>query len=164
VFPETYSCNPEFIYPRLWSLFVPDDLCMYCTSLFLGKVAIMSSGSPPTQFYERMKKSRRDVDAGEGGSRNSPPQRASKRIVLRDFPRGHMHIDTEIEEVEEDAMETSDDESADDEFYKMSLVPPSENNSEDNVESIESELRRQVEEEEQEEMVEGALIRWLRLA
>jgi hypothetical protein len=75
-----------------------------------------------------------------------------------------MHIDTEIEEVEEDAMETSDDESTDDEIYKMSLVPPSENNSEDNVESIESELRRQVEEEKQEEMVEGTLIRWLRLA
>jgi hypothetical protein len=66
-----------------------------------------------------------------------------------------MHIDTEIEEVEEDPMETSDDESADDETYKMSPVPPSENSSEDDVESIESELRRQVEEEEQEEMVEG---------
>jgi hypothetical protein len=67
------------------------------------------------------------------------------------------HIDTKIEKVEEDPMETSDDESADDETYKMSLVPPSENSSEDDVESIESELRRQVEEEEQEEMVEGTL-------
>jgi hypothetical protein len=74
-----------------------------------------------------------------------------------DFPRGRMHIDTEIEEVEEDPMETSDDESADDETYKMSPVPPSENSSEDDVESIESELRRQVKEEEQEEMVEGTL-------
>jgi hypothetical protein len=45
----------------------------------------------------------------------------------------------------------------DDETYKMSPVPPSENSSEDDVESIESELRRQVEEEEQEEMVEGSL-------
>jgi hypothetical protein len=90
---------------------------MYCTSLFSRNAAIMSSGSPPTQFYER-KKSRRDVDAGEGGSRNPPPQRTSKRIVLRDFPRGRMHIDMEIEEVEEDPMETSDDESADDETYK----------------------------------------------
>jgi hypothetical protein len=54
-------------------------------------------------------------------------------------------------------METSDDESADDETYKMSPVPPSENNFEDDVESIESELRRQVEEEELEEMVEGTL-------
>jgi hypothetical protein len=117
----------------------------------------MSSESPPTQFYERTKKSRCDVDAGEGGSRNPPPQRTSKRTVLRDFPRGRMHIDTEIEEVEEDPMETSDDESADDKPYKMSPVPPSENSSEDDVESIESELRRHVEEEEQEEMVEGTL-------
>jgi hypothetical protein len=68
-----------------------------------------------------------------------------------------MHIDTEIEEVEEDPMETSDDESADDETYKMSVVPLSENISEDDVENIESELRRQDEEEEQEEMVEGTL-------
>jgi hypothetical protein len=157
VFPETYSCNPEFIYPRPWSLFVPEDLCMYCTSLFSGKAAIMSSRHPPNKFYERRKKSRHDVDAGEGGSRNHLPQRISKRTVLRDFPRGCMHIDTEIEEVEEDPMETSDDESADDETYKMSLVPPSENSFEDDVESIESELRRQVEEEEQKEMVEGTL-------
>jgi hypothetical protein len=68
-----------------------------------------------------------------------------------------MHIDTEIEEVEEDPMETSDDESADDKTYKMSPVPPYENSFEDDVESIESELRRQVEEEEKEEMVEGTL-------
>jgi hypothetical protein len=130
---------------------------MYCTSLFSEKAAIMSSGSPPTQFYERRKKSRCDVDAGEGGSRNPPPQRTSKRIVLRDLPRGHMHIDTEIEEVEEDPMETSDDESADDETYKMSPVPHFENSSEDDIESIESELRRQVEEKEQDEMGEGTL-------
>jgi hypothetical protein len=130
---------------------------MYCICLFLGKSAIMSSESPPTQFYERRKKMRHDVDAGEGGSRNPPPQRTSKRTVLRDFPRGRMHIDTEIGEVEEDSIETSVDESADDETYKMSPVPHSENNSEDDVESIESELRRQVEEEEQEEMVEGTL-------
>jgi hypothetical protein len=142
VFSETYSCNPEFIYPRPWSLFVPEDLCMYYTSLFSGKAVIMSSKIPPTQFYERRKKSRRDVDAGEGGSRNPPPQRTSKRTMLRDVPRDRMHIDTEIEEVEEDPMETSDDESTDDETYKMSSVPPSENSSEDDVESIESELRR----------------------
>jgi hypothetical protein len=101
----------------------------------------MSSGSPPTQFYERWKKSRCDVDAGEGRSRNPPPQRTFRRTVLRDFSRGHMHIDTEIEEVEEDPMEISDDESADDETYKISPVPPSKNSSEDDVESIESELR-----------------------
>jgi hypothetical protein len=128
--------------------FVPEDLCMYCTSLFLGKATIMSSRSPPTQFYESRKKSRRDVDAGEEGSRNPPPQRTSKRTV---------HIDTKIEEVEEDPMETSDDEAVDDETYKMSPVAPCENSSEDDVEIIESELRRQVEEEEQEEMVEGTL-------
>jgi hypothetical protein len=130
---------------------------MYCTSLFSEKAIIISSESPPTQFYERRKKSRCDVDIGEGGSRNPPPQRTSKRTVLRDFPRGCMHIDMEIEEVEGDPMETSDDESTDDETYKMSPVPPSKNSSEDDVESIESELRRQVEEEEQEEMVEGTL-------
>jgi hypothetical protein len=157
VFPESYSSNPEFIYPRPWSPFVPEDLCMYCISLFSGKAVIMSSRSRPTQFYERRKKSRHDVNAGEGGLRNPPPQRTSERTVLRDFPRGRMHIDTEIEEVEEDPMEISDDESADDETYKMSPVPPSKNSSEDDVESIESELRRQVEEEEQEEMVEGTI-------
>jgi hypothetical protein len=59
--------------------------------------------------------------------------------------------------VEEDPMETSDDESTDDKTYKISPVPPSDNSSEDDVESIESELRWQVEEEEQEEMVEGIL-------
>jgi hypothetical protein len=117
----------------------------------------MSSESPPTQFYERRTKSRCDIDASERGSRNPPPQRTSRRTVLRDFPRGRMHIDTEIEEVEEDPMETNDNESTDDEIYKMSPVPPSENSSEDDVESIESELRRQVEEEEQEEMVKGTL-------
>jgi hypothetical protein len=128
---------------------------MYCTSLFSRKATIMSSGSPPTQFYEREKKSQRDVNASEGGSRNPPPQKTSKRTVLRDFPRGRMHINMEIEEVEEDPMETSDNESTDDETYKISLVPPSEKSPEDDVESIESELRGKVEEEEQEEMVEG---------
>jgi hypothetical protein len=68
-----------------------------------------------------------------------------------------MHIDTEIEEVKEDPMETSDDEPTDDETNKMSSVPSSENSSEDDVESIESEPRRQIEKEEQEEMVEGTL-------
>jgi hypothetical protein len=128
---------------------------MYCTSLFSRKATIMSSGSPPTQFYEMEKKSQRDVNASEGGSRNPPPQKTSKRTVLRDFPRGRMHINMEIEEVEEDPMETSDNESTDDETYKISLVPPSEKSPEDDVESIESELRGKVEEEEQEEMVEG---------
>jgi hypothetical protein len=108
----------------------------------------MSSESPSAQFYERRKKCQCDIDAGEGGSRNPPPRGTSKRTVHMDFPRGRMHIDTEIEEVEEDPMKTSDDESADDETYKMYPIPPSKNSSEDDVESIESELRRQVEEEE----------------
>jgi hypothetical protein len=97
------------------------------------------SGSPPTQYYERRKKSRCDVDAGEGSLRNPPPQRQSKRTVHRDFPRGHMHIDTEIEEVEEDHMETSEDESVDDETYKMSLMPTSENSTEEDDEGDGSE-------------------------
>jgi hypothetical protein len=91
---------------------------MCCISFFSGKAASMSSGSPPTQFYERRKKSRRDVNAGDRSSRNPP--RVAKKRVHRDFLRGRMHIDTEIEEVEEDPIETSDYESAKDETYKMS--------------------------------------------
>jgi hypothetical protein len=53
-----------------------------------------------------------------------------------------MSIDIEIEEEEEDRMETSDDVSADDETYQMSLVPPSKNSTEDDVESDESGLRK----------------------
>jgi hypothetical protein len=136
-------------------LFLRTYHILYISFLRKGSDHVLQKST--TQFYERRKKSQRDVDAGEGGSRNPPPQRTYKRTVLRDFPRGCMHIDTQIEEVEEDSMETSDDEFVDDETYKMSLVPPSENSSEDDVESIESELRRLVEEEEQEEMVEGTL-------
>jgi hypothetical protein len=46
--------------------------------------------------------------------------------VRRDFPRGRMQIDTEIEEVEEDRTEISDDEYADDETYRMSPMQASE--------------------------------------
>jgi hypothetical protein len=59
-----------------------------------------------------------------------------------DFPRGHMSTDAKIVEEEEDPMETGDDESADDETYRMSPMPPSENNVEDDVESDESGLRK----------------------
>jgi hypothetical protein len=90
---------------------------MFCISFFSVKVAIMSSKGPSTHFYERGKKSQNDVDASEGGSSNPPPQRATKRIVHRDFLRARMSIDTEIEEEEENPMETSDDESIDDETY-----------------------------------------------
>jgi hypothetical protein len=118
-----------------------------------GKAASMSSGSPPTQFYERRKKSRCDVDAREGGSSNPPPQRQSKRKVHRDFPRGRMHIDTEIEEVEGDPIESSADESAKDQTYKISPMAQSENNDEDEIESHDSGVRDEAEDEER--MVEG---------
>jgi hypothetical protein len=68
-----------------------------------------------------------------------------------------MHIDTEIEEVEEDPMETSDDESTEDKTYKMSSVPPSENGNEDDDESNDSGVRQEVENDEEEGMVEGTL-------
>jgi hypothetical protein len=71
-----------------------------------------SEGSSP-HHLERRKKSRCDVDTGEGGPRSHPPRRQSKRIVHRNFSRGDMHIDTEI--VEENPMDTSDDESTEDE-------------------------------------------------
>jgi hypothetical protein len=55
--------------------------------------------------------------------------------VHRDNPRGHTHIDSEI--VEENPMDTSDDESAEDKTYRMSLMPSSENSTEDEIESNE---------------------------
>jgi hypothetical protein len=115
---------------------------MYCISFFSGKAAIMLSGRPSTHFYERIKKSRSDIDTGEGGSSNPPPRRATKRTVHRDFPRARMRIDTEIEEEEENHMETSDDESTDDKTYRMPPIPPSENSAEDDAESVDSELGR----------------------
>jgi hypothetical protein len=53
-------------------------------------------------------------------------------------------------------MDTSDDESAEDETYRMSLVPPSENSTEDEIERNDSGVRHEVEEEEA-GMVEGTL-------
>jgi hypothetical protein len=50
-----------------------------------------------------------------------------------------MHIDTKIEEVEEDHMETSEDEFVDDETYKMSPMPASENSTEEDDEGDGSE-------------------------
>jgi hypothetical protein len=91
---------------------------MFCIVFSSGKSVIMS-GSPPTQFYERRKKSRRDVNAGEGSSRNPQPGTSTKRTVHKDYPRGCIHIDMKIEEVEEEQMETSDDESVEDETYRM---------------------------------------------
>jgi hypothetical protein len=106
---------------------------MFCILFSSGKSAIMSE-SPPTQFYEKRKKSQRDVDTGEGSLKNPQPSTSTKRIVHRDYPRGRMHIGTEIEEVEEEQMEISDDESTEDETYRMSPVPPSENSTEEDDE------------------------------
>jgi hypothetical protein len=60
-----------------------------------------------------------------------------------------MHIDTEIDEVEEDPMEASDDESAKDETYRMSPMPPSENNVEEDDESNDSWAGHEAIEEEE---------------
>jgi hypothetical protein len=67
-----------------------------------------------------------------------------------------MHIDTEIEEVEEEQMETSDDESAEDEIYRMPHVPPSKNSTEEDDESNGSHTRHEAI-EEKERIVEGNL-------
>jgi hypothetical protein len=102
------------------------------------------------------KKSRHDVDAGEGSSRIPQPSTSTKRTVHRDYPRGRMHIDTEIEEVEEEQMETSDDESAEDETYRMPHMPPSKNSTEEDDESNGGQTRHEAIEEE-ERIVEGTL-------
>jgi hypothetical protein len=67
-----------------------------------------------------------------------------------------MHIDIEIEEVEEDHMKTSEDESVDDETYKMSPMPSSENSVEEDDGSEEGQ-EDEVENEEEEGMIEGTL-------
>jgi hypothetical protein len=58
-----------------------------------------------------------------------------------------MRIEIEIEE--ENPMDTSYDESAEDEPYRMSLVSPSENSAEDEIESNDSGVRHEVKEEEE---------------
>jgi hypothetical protein len=70
-----------------------------------------------------------------------------------------MHIDTEIEEVEEDHMETSEDKSTDDETYKMSLMPTSENSAEEDDEGDGSEEGQEdeVENVKEEGVIEGTL-------
>jgi hypothetical protein len=68
--------------------------------------------------------------------------------VHRDHPRGHLHIDTEIEVIEEDPMETSDDESVEDKTYRMSLMPPSENSAEEDDESNDTWVGHKAVEEE----------------
>jgi hypothetical protein len=129
---------------------------MFCI-LFSSRKSVIMSGSPPTKFCERRKKSRCDVDVGEGSSRISQPGTSTKRIVHRDFPRGRMHIDTEIEEVEEDHIEISDDESTDDETYRMSPMQAFENSAKEDEDNSSEERHDSAAEEEEEGMVEGTL-------
>jgi hypothetical protein len=72
-------------------------------------------------------------------------------LLLKEHPRGHClgtsqevacTLIQRLRRLKKILLETSDDESADDETYKMSPVPPFENSSEDDIESIESELKR----------------------
>jgi hypothetical protein len=159
VYPETQSCNSEFIYPIPSSLFIHESLYMVCTSLILGKAEILSSGRASIQYYERRRKSHRDVDVDEGSSRNPPLRRSTRAVAHRDLPRGIMDIDLKIEE-EEHIVESSDDDDVEDENYRISpraareSVLDDEDESMDDANEIEDELRRQVEGEE-EEGVEG---------
>jgi hypothetical protein len=153
--PETQSYNSEFIYPRPWSLFVLEDLCLVCTSLISGKAEIMSSERPSIQYYEKRKKSRRDVDAGEGSFRNPPLRRSTRAAAHRDLSRGSMDIDLEIEE--EHIVELSDDDDVEDESYMISpratresVLDDDEDENMDDANEIEDELRRQVDEDEEE--------------
>jgi hypothetical protein len=129
---------------------------MVCTSLILGKAEIMSSGRPNIQYYEKRKKSRRDVDAGEGSSRNPPLRRSTRGAAHRDLPMSSMDIDLGIKE-EEHIVESSDDDDVEDENYRISpraaresVLDDDEDENMDDANEIEDELRRQVEEEEEE--------------
>jgi hypothetical protein len=156
VCPETQFCNSEFIYPRPWSLFVPEGLCLVCTSLISGKAEIMSSGRPSIQYYEKRMKSHQDVDADEGCSRNPPLRRSTRATSHMDLLRGSMDINLKIEE-EEHIVESSDDDDVEDESYMISpratresVLDDDEDETMDDDNEIEDELRRQVEEEEEE--------------
>jgi hypothetical protein len=96
--PKTHVCSSETVYPFLSSLFVPKNLYMCCIPFISGKAENMSSGRPSTQYYEWRKKRCHDVDVGEGSSRDVPLRRSAREAAHRDLPRGHMHIDTDIEE------------------------------------------------------------------
>jgi hypothetical protein len=129
---------------------------MVCTSLISGKVESMSSERPSIQYYEKRKKSRRDVDAGEGSSRNPPLWRSTRAAAHRDLPRGSMDTDLKIGE-EEHIVESSDDDDVEDENYRISprvaresVLDDDEDENIDDANNIEDELRRQVEEEEEE--------------
>jgi hypothetical protein len=99
----------------------------------------------------------RDVDIGKGGSSNPPPQRWSKRIVHRDYPRGRMHIETEIEEEDEHNVTSSEDDDVKDENYQISpRAARGATFDDDEDEDIEDEPMRQVDHgDEEEEGIEG---------
>jgi hypothetical protein len=120
------------------------------------QVEIMFSGRPSIQYYEKRKKSHRDLDSSEGSSRNPPLRRSTRAGAHRDLPRGSMDIDMEIEE-EEHIVESSDDDDVEDESYMISLratresvLDDDDDENMDDANEIEDELRRQVEEEEEE--------------
>jgi hypothetical protein len=129
---------------------------MVCTSLISGKAKIMSSRRPSIQYYEKRKKSRQDVDADEGSSKNPPLRRLTRAAAHRDLPRGSMDNNLEIEE-EEHIVESSDDDDVEHENYRISpratresVLDDDEDENMDDANEIEDELRRQVEEEEEE--------------
>jgi hypothetical protein len=68
-----------------------------------------------------------------------------------------MHIDIQIEEVEKDRIGKSDDESADDETYRMSPMQASENSTEEDEDNGSEERHESAAKEEEEGMVEGTL-------
>jgi hypothetical protein len=96
------------------------------------------------------------VDAGEGSSRNPPLRRSTRAAAHRDLSRGSMDIDLEIEE-EEHIVESSDDYDVKGENYRISpraaresILDDDEDKNMDDANKIEDELRRHVDEEEEE--------------
>jgi hypothetical protein len=85
---------------------------------------------------------------GEGSSRNPPPPTTTKRIVHREFPKGRMHIDMDIEEEEEHNVSSSEDDDVEDETYRISPRAASDNDDDEELEDVEDEPIRQVEDEE----------------
>jgi hypothetical protein len=150
VYLETKICSSKFFDPLLSSHLVPENLYMCCISFISGKAENMSSRRPSTQYYERRKKSHRDVNVGEGSSKDVPLRKSTRVVADRNLPRGHMHIDTKIEEDNKHIISSSED----DEKCRISPRAAREavlNDDEDeNMEDVEDEPIRQDEEEEQE--------------
>jgi hypothetical protein len=152
---ETHFCSSETVYPLLSFLFVPGDLYVCYISFISGKVEIKSSRRPSTKYYERRRKSHRDVDVGEVSSRDPPLQRSTRETTHNNLPRDCMDIDLEIEE-EEPLVESSDDDNVEYENYRIShraarrVVLEGDDEDMDDADDVEDELRK-VEEEEMEE-------------